>query len=81
MIIDKPSGWITNDAGTTSGQPVIQNWLYSDFDYPLAKNKSFRSGIVHRLDKETSGVLIIAKTKNSPGFQANLKKYDAIIAK
>ncbi|MFC1649759.1 RluA family pseudouridine synthase [Patescibacteria group bacterium] len=64
IIIDKPSGWITNSASTTKGQPVVQDWLYDNFEYPIAKDKESRSGVVHRLDKETSGALIIAKTQN-----------------
>ena len=65
MVIDKPSGWIVNNAQTVKDQPVIQSWLYSDHSYPIAKKKELRSGIVHRLDKETSGVLLIAKTENA----------------
>jgi len=61
FIVDKPSGWIVNEADTTTNQPVLQSWL-KRFDYPLAKNKAERSGIVHRLDKETSGILLVAKT-------------------
>jgi len=64
MILEKPSGWIVNEAETTKGQKVLQTWLKKK-DYPLAKNKEFRSGIVHRLDKETSGILIIAKTEEA----------------
>ena len=64
LILDKPSGWITNSATTTKNQPVLQGWL-SKLDYPLSKDKEFRSGIVHRLDKETSGILVAAKTKEA----------------
>jgi len=58
LILDKPSGWITNEADTTTDQPVIQTWLKKN-------HQSLRSGIVHRLDKETSGILIVAKTKKA----------------
>jgi len=34
------------------------------FLYPLSRNRELRSGIVHRLDKETSGILLIAKSKD-----------------
>jgi 23S rRNA pseudouridine1911/1915/1917 synthase len=64
LIIDKPTGYIVNDAETTKGQLTLQSWL-SSLDYPLAKSKEERGGIVHRLDKETSGLLIIAKTLES----------------
>jgi len=64
LILDKPAGWIVNDAITTKGQNVIQKWL-SNMTYPLAKDSGMRSGIVHRLDKETSGILLVAKTKEA----------------
>jgi 23S rRNA pseudouridine1911/1915/1917 synthase len=64
FVIEKPSGWIVNEASTTKDQPVLQTWLRT-FNYPLANNEVFRHGIVHRLDKETSGVLLVAKTEDA----------------
>jgi 23S rRNA pseudouridine1911/1915/1917 synthase len=64
MVIDKPAGWIVNDATTTAHQPTVQSWL-SKMAYPLARSREYRSGIVHRLDKETSGILVVAKTKEA----------------
>ncbi len=65
FVLDKPAGWIVNSAGTTTTQPVVQTWLKENFDYEIAKNDELRSGVVHRLDKETSGILLIAKTEKS----------------
>ena len=65
LVLDKPSGWITNDASTTTTQPVIQTWLRENFKYPLVGDRERRDGIVHRLDKETSGLLVVAKTLNA----------------
>ena len=65
IILDKPSGWIVNEATTTGRIPVIQKWLKNNFDYPLTNNREYRNGIVHRLDKETSGALMVAKTRES----------------
>jgi len=64
-VLEKPSGWITNDADTTTNQPVIQKWVRENFNYPLKGNWEARDGIVHRLDKETSGILLVAKTKEA----------------
>lgn len=64
LILDKPAGWIVNEAATTKGQKVIQTWLKSK-DYSIAKSREYRSGVVHRLDKETSGMLVVAKTKDN----------------
>ncbi len=65
FVIDKPTGWIVNDANTVTTQPVIQKWLRETQEYPLKGNLEMRDGIVHRLDKETSGILIVAKTEEA----------------
>ena len=65
FVVDKPSGWITNEAGTTKVQPVLQTWMRNNFDYPVKRDGEVRYGIVHRLDKETSGILLVAKTKEA----------------
>ena len=44
---------------------LVQTWVRDNFDYPLKGDREFRDGIVHRLDKETSGILLIAKTKEA----------------
>lgn len=73
LIIDKPAGWIVNESSTVTSQPVVQTWL-KKFGYPIAKSREYRSGIVHRLDKETSGLLLVAKTKDAFGaLQAQFK--------
>lgn len=65
FVVDKPSGYITNDADTTTTQPVLQTFMRDNFNYELKGNREYRDGIVHRLDKETSGIVIVAKTKDA----------------
>jgi 23S rRNA pseudouridine1911/1915/1917 synthase len=76
LVIDKPAGMVVNRAETTRGEETIQDWVENylgelreprDAD---ALEFFSRSGIVHRLDKETSGLLLIAKT---PAAFLNLK--------
>lgn len=71
LIIDKESGVTVNKSDTTSNELTLQDLIerenridISDSDLEFVK----RAGIVHRLDKETSGVIIIAK--NSIAFRA-----------
>ncbi len=66
-VIDKPAGLIVNRADTTRGVSTIQEWAEEKFGIPNSDNSEFnnRGGIVHRLDKETSGILIIAKNEDS----------------
>lgn len=57
LILDKPAGMVVNRALSVKGK-TVQDWLEEN----LHHNQTYRSGIVHRLDKETSGLLIVAKT-------------------
>ena len=61
MVINKPAG-IVVDKAVTNKNKTIQDWIEENFDWELAKDFEHRNGIVHRLDKDTSGVLVIAKT-------------------
>lgn len=71
IVIDKPAGVVVNRADTTGNVETIQDWAenYVEKNTPDEEFNA-RSGIVHRLDKDTSGLLVIAKTPES--FQ-NLK--------
>ena len=68
MVIDKPAGMTVNRADTV-GEKTVQDWAeekMTNDELRMTNDHStflFRSGIVHRLDKETSGCLIIAKTE------------------
>lgn len=75
IVLEKPSGWITNSAITTKDQPVIEDWLAKNFNFPIFNDLLLRHGIVHRLDKETSGILIVAKTSQAfENLQAQFKE-------
>lgn len=58
LIIDKPSGIVVNRSKTQT-EKTIEDWLAGNY---IESKKIDRCGIVHRLDKETSGILLIAKT-------------------
>jgi len=68
LVIEKPAGWVVNRSQTTSHQQTIQDWLENESaSRRIASSRDFskRSGIVHRLDKETSGLLLVAKNEKS----------------
>lgn len=75
LVIDKPSGISVHPDGR-SKEKTITDWFVKK--YPKAKNvgesilvddkEIKKSGIVHRLDKETSGVLILAKNQKAYEF-------------
>ncbi len=62
LAINKPAGMTVNRAETTRKKETVQDWVKDNFNFPLASLSTLRNGIVHRLDKETSGLLLIAKT-------------------
>ncbi|MCK5221354.1 MAG: RluA family pseudouridine synthase [Candidatus Aminicenantes bacterium] len=74
LIINKPQG-ISVHRGAGINEPTIAD--YFQFNYPDSKTTgdSERPGIVHRLDKGTSGVLILAKSvKAFSELQKKFKK-------
>ncbi|MBC7088252.1 MAG: RluA family pseudouridine synthase [Tissierellales bacterium] len=63
-IINKPQGLVVHPApGNFSG--TLVNALLYHIDNLSSINGIIRPGIVHRIDKDTSGLLIIAKNNNS----------------
>lgn len=65
LVIDKPAGMVVNRAQSTK-EETIQEWLEG---YLKIKDRGIgeRAGIVHRLDKETSGILVVAKNQKAFG--------------
>jgi 23S rRNA pseudouridine1911/1915/1917 synthase len=59
LVLEKPPGLITTISETSSNES-LQDILSSDFNIKIE-----RSGIVHRLDKDTSGLIVAAKTNLS----------------
>lgn len=74
IVLNKPAGWITNEADTTRDVPVLQKWLKENLKYEIAQSRDLRSGIVHRLDKDTSGIILVAKNESYMHFLQNLFK-------
>ena len=63
LVINKAAGMVVHPGvGNYSG--TLINALYHHFrDLPLFQSGDMRPGLVHRLDKDTSGILLIAKTE------------------
>lgn len=65
LVIDKPAGIQVHPSNTENKNTVV-NWLVGKYPELVSVGEDpLRPGIVHRLDKDTSGVLIIAKTQES----------------
>lgn len=63
LVINKPSGLLVHGLTTEDDQVTLISWLYDH--YPEMGEYTWpepsRPGIVHRLDRDTSGVMLIAK--------------------
>lgn len=81
VVVNKPSGLITHQKNLDDKQPSLVDWVTEK--YPKLKDvgepfiaSGFevpRCGIVHRLDKDTSGLIIIAK--NETAFEYMKKQF------
>lgn len=61
IVVDKPAGMVVHPGhGVSSG--TLVNALLAQCPALAAFEDSLRPGIVHRLDKDTSGVMVVAKT-------------------
>ncbi len=60
LVINKPTGLVVHP-GTGNWDNTLVNILVAK-NYNLSMKETMRPGIVHRIDKNTSGLLIIAKT-------------------
>ena len=59
-IINKPQGMVVHPAPGAYSHTLVNALLYY-FDSLSQKNDNIRPGIVHRIDKDTSGLLVVAK--------------------
>lgn len=60
LVIDKPSGVISHARGRYFDEPSVASFVRQK-----TGQKGERSGIVHRLDRATSGIMICAKNQDS----------------
>lgn len=76
VAVDKPAGVMTHPDGK-SGEETVSDWFAAH--YPASRDvgetqrlqdgtEIRRPGVVHRLDRETSGVLVLAKTPEAHAF-------------
>lgn len=61
VVIDKPAGILTHSKGNFNPEATVATWLLPR----TIKMTGDRAGIVHRLDRATSGVMICAKTPDA----------------
>lgn len=85
IIINKPAGIQVHPSSTREAGTVVQ-WILAHYPEIATIGEPMRPGIVHRLDRDTSGLIIIARTTKAftalkKLFQSRLvhKSYFAIV--
>lgn len=59
LVIDKPAGTLTHSKGALNFEATVASFIKDKLDEEIKHGN--RAGIVHRLDRATSGVIIVAK--------------------
>ena len=72
VVIDKPQGMVVHPAHGNYSGTLVQGLLYHcGIREGHLSSENLRPGIVHRLDKDTSGVIITAKHKKAQEYLAS----------
>ena len=62
LVVDKPAGMVVHPAPGNHSGTLVNALMYHCGDALSSINGVIRPGIVHRIDKDTSGLLMVAKT-------------------
>ena len=86
LVINKPKGLVVHPAAGHQEDTLVNGLLYAKGDSLSGINGELRPGIVHRIDKDTSGLLAVAKNDLAHTVLASQLKdhtmartYDAIV--
>lgn len=85
IVVDKPAGLVVHPGAGNRGGTLVQQLVSSFPDMAAAGPDHVRPGIVHRLDKGTSGLLVVARTPEAReglarqmAAHATLRRYLAV---
>ena len=70
IVVNKPKGLVVHP-GAGNEEHTLANALKFHSDNLSTLNGEFRPGIVHRIDKDTAGLLIVAKNDTAHAFLSN----------
>ena len=63
LVVDKPAGMLSQ--GDITGDPSLVDWAHAYLKVKYAKPGNVFVGLVHRLDRPTSGVVLLARTSKA----------------
>lgn len=80
LVVNKPYGLITHPKNAADTQPSLTDWVATNYPdlkdigepFDASGTPVSRYGIAHRLDKDTSGLIVIAKNQASFEYLKNL---------
>ncbi len=76
LVVNKPQGMVVHPAPGNYGGTLVNALLWHCKDSLSSINGVIRPGIVHRIDKDTSGLLIVAKTDDAHlGLAEQIKEH------
>ncbi len=64
LAVNKPAGLVVHPGAGTAGTTTLVEGLLATRPLPASDDPA-RPGVVHRIDKETTGILVVAKTPNA----------------
>ncbi|NLW78412.1 MAG: RluA family pseudouridine synthase [Ruminococcaceae bacterium] len=86
LVVDKPKGMVVHPAAGNPDGTLVNALLYHCAGSLSGIGGELRPGIVHRIDKDTSGLLVVAKTDDAhAGLSAQFaahsieREYDAVV--
>lgn len=65
IVVNKEAGMVVHPAHGNYSDTLVNALTYHLRDLPLFQSGEMRPGLVHRIDKDTSGVLVVAKTEKA----------------
>ena len=63
LVLNKPPGMVVHPAHGNWESTLLNALVYHFENLPTGRNGEARPGLVHRIDKDTSGLMVVAKTE------------------
>lgn len=86
LVVNKPKGMAAHPSSQGEDGTLVNALLYHCGDKLSSVGEAFRPGIVHRIDKDTSGLLVVAKTneaheslKKQAAEHTMLRRYEGVV--
>ncbi|MCI6018173.1 MAG: RluA family pseudouridine synthase [Clostridiales bacterium] len=81
ILINKPKDMVVHPSAGHENHTIVNAVLYHCKDHLSTINGVMRPGIVHRIDKDTTGVIVICKNDHAHNFLAEQLKVHSITRK